>query len=117
MKRQNFSVLMATLVMETLSDLQRRRQRSTLKDVKARILEKYGNASEKYLKLVPQYIVKGISLGLIARYGDNYRTKMFLARQQRRRRRRHHAKKLRRPRRRLRIPKKLPVKKLTKKLL
>ncbi|EFA04474.1 hypothetical protein TcasGA2_TC014778 [Tribolium castaneum] len=85
MKRPNFSVLMATLVMETVSDLQKAGLRSAVRDIKARIIEKYGNASEKYLSLVPQYIKKGLSLGLIARYGDNYRTKMYLAKRRSRR--------------------------------
>jgi hypothetical protein len=85
MRRSNFSVAIANLVMEAVSELQKARQSAALKDIKTHIFEKYGSRADKFMKLVPQYLSKGLSLGIIAKYGDHYRTKMFVSRRGKRR--------------------------------
>lgn len=97
MGRSNFSVTLANIVMQTVSELQRNKQKAALKDIKEHIVDKYGNKSEKFLRLVPQYLRKGMNLGLIGKFGDHFRTKMYVAKRRRgkvgkrrkRRRRRH----------------------------
>ncbi|KAJ3653238.1 hypothetical protein Zmor_012500 [Zophobas morio] len=97
MKRKNFSVAVANVVMETVSELQKNKQSAAMKDIREHIYEKYGHRAEKFLKLVPRYVNKGVNLGIIAKYGDHYRTKMYVAKRRkggskgkkRRRRRRH----------------------------
>ncbi|RZC36483.1 hypothetical protein BDFB_006786, partial [Asbolus verrucosus] len=76
MRKSNFSAAMAKLVMESISELQRNGEKAALKNIKEHICDKYGSQADKIMRLVPQYISKGLNLGIIAKYGDNYRTKM-----------------------------------------